>query len=73
MARNPVSWLLSSVNARILLTAPSNFLQQMGTDLSPITKLLHGLHFTNTFRDQNLYEDHPISSDNDTIKQNLFL
>ena len=33
MARNPVSWILSSVNATtILLTSPSNILQPIGTD-----------------------------------------
>ena len=31
MARNSVSWIISSVNAStILLTSPSNILQQMG-------------------------------------------
>ena len=51
MARNPVSRILSSGNAiTILLTSPSNILQQMGGRLnSQITKLLHELHFTNTF------------------------
>ena len=48
---------LSSVYATtILLTSPSNILQQMGTDLnSQITKLLNELHFTYTFHDQNLH------------------
>ena len=56
MARNPVSWILLSVNATtILLTSPSNILRQMGTDESQITKLMHELHITNTFHDQNLY------------------
>ena len=57
MARNSVSWLLSSVNATaILLTSPSNIFAANGDRLnSQITKLLHELHFTYTFHDKNLY------------------
>ena len=59
MASNPVTLILSSVNATtILLTSPSNIFATNRNILnSQIIKLLHKLHFINTFHDHNLYEE----------------
>ena len=52
MARDPVSWILSYVNA----TITKQYFAENGDRLnSQITQLLHEMHFTNTFHDQNLY------------------
>ena len=57
MARNPVSLILLSVNAIIdSFHITKQYFAANGDRLnSQITKLLHELHFTNTFHDHSLY------------------
>ena len=54
MARNPVSWICKCHNDSSHITK-QNFAAYDDRLNSQITKLLHKLHFTNTFHDQNLY------------------
>ena len=55
MARNPVSWILSSVNATTIHITKQYFAAHLDRLNSQITKVLHELYFTNTFLDTNLY------------------
>ena len=52
MARNPVSWICHNESSHI---KKQYFAANADRLNSQITKLLHELHFTNTFQDQNLY------------------